>query len=182
MGSHANLEEYLRSLCTVARISIVGDDAAPRVAQLTQKTNQFNLTTRRYTQAEIGRFIADPNYRVISMSVCDKFGDMGLTGVFIARNENDVAVVDSYLLSCRVLGRQLEFAFIEACIAKTEQDFAPASWRAEYRVTRKNEQVADFWDQVGFVRADRDGETFTYVKDVGTQSVDYSSIITVIVE
>ena len=108
-----DLTEYLSSLQTVMHVFEVGNSTKTRVAQLTQKTNQFNLTTRRYSEADIDRFIGNENTAVYAMSVEDRYGDMGITGVFIARREKLSATVDTMLLSCRVLCRQLEFAFAE---------------------------------------------------------------------
>ena len=126
------------------------DAEIARVAQLTQKTNQFNLTTRRYSQAEIAELIANPDAAVLVMWVSDRYGDAGLTGVLIARRTDGVAAIDSLLLSCRVLGRSLECVFLDECMARLERVWPLDQWHAEYLPTAKNAQVADFWDRAGF--------------------------------
>lgn len=149
-NQHANLEDYLASLGQVAAIHAATDGEARRVAQLTQKTNQFNLTTRRYSDHEIANFRASPDARVYTLSAHDRFGSLGLTGVFIAQRRQDTAVVDSLLMSCRALGRQLEFAFVLECMRHIVADWQVQAWEAEYLPSAKNNQVADFWGRLGF--------------------------------
>lgn len=150
-NQHANLEDYLSSLGQVAAIHTATDGEARRVAQLTQKTNQFNLTTRRYSDHEIANFRASPDARVYTLSARDRFGSLGLTGVFIAQRRQDTAVVDSLLMSCRALGRQLEFAFVLECMRHIVADWQVQAWEAEYLPSAKNNQVADFWGGLGFM-------------------------------
>jgi len=148
-----DLEGYLASLQMIAKIHEVTPEEVPRVAQLTQKTNQFNLTTRRYSEADIKRFGADPDHLVFSLSASDRFGDLGLVGVLIVRRDFDDVIVDSCLMSCRALGRGLETTFISAVVEIVRDRWLNvASWRAEYVPTAKNQQVADFWDKWGFER------------------------------
>lgn len=150
-NQHANLEDYLSSLGQVAAIHTATDGEARRVAQLTQKTNQFNLTTRRYSDHEIANFRASPDARVYTLSARDRFGSLGLTGVFIAQRRQDTAVVDSLLMSCRALGRQLELAFVLECMRHIVADWQVQAWEAEYLPSAKNNQVADFWGGLGFM-------------------------------
>jgi len=182
MQSYADLNNYLKSLGTIARIRDVDDEVVARVSQLTQKTNQFNLTTRRYSELEIRGFVSSEDYRVMSMSVTDKFGDMGLTGVFIVRREGSTAVIDSLLLSCRILGRQLEVAFVSECMRLVKEKWGTTSWRAEFRRTRKNDQVSSFWDLQGFDVVSESDESRGYATSDCSPSVDYSNIITVFLE
>ena len=90
----------------------------PRMSQLSQKTNQFNLTTKRYTEGDIKSFIENDNSKVIAFSVTDKFGDSGVTGLCIINfhDETQSVEIDTLLMSCRIIGRNIEYAFIDYII------------------------------------------------------------------
>jgi FkbH-like protein len=173
------LDGYLRSLETVARIGPVGEAEISRAAQLTQKTNQFNLTTRRYSEADIRGFVADADSAVFIMAVSDRFGDMGNTGLFIARRDGASAIIDTFLLSCRILGRRLELAFADQCMRSIEEHWKVCEWRAEYIATRKNRQTEHFWEMVGFRSVGEDSAAKLYISGIGSRIVDYQEIITV---
>ncbi len=177
--SHATVNEYLASLEQVLDIWPAGAEDLARVTQLTQKTNQFNLTTRRYSEGQVEAMMNDASAGVIAMSVRDRYGELGTTGVLIAVREGDSARVDTLLLSCRVLGRKLEFAFVDRCLARLERDWGISEWRAEYLPTRKNGQVADFWERVGFsVDAETDSMT-AYVRPAGRRHDNYSDVMSI---
>ena len=145
-----DLNAYLKSLQIVARIYPGEIPNFSRIAQLTQKTNQFNLTTRRYTEADIQELAQRLDTAIFTLSVEDRFGAMGLTGVFIAHNQSGIGVIDTMLLSCRVLGRDLELALADRCMIALEEKWGITKWEAEYIATRKNTQVAYFWEKLGF--------------------------------
>lgn len=145
-----SIDQYLSSLALVATIHPATPREVARIAQLTQKTNQFNLTTRRYAEGEIARFLSREDHGVFSLTVTDKFGDSGLTGVLIAVRDGSVGRIDSLLLSCRILGRNLETVFLHRCLALLETAWGVKEWRGEYLPTRKNRQVEDFFDRMGF--------------------------------
>lgn len=153
----ASPEAFLASLALTAKIAPVSPGQVARVAQLTQKTNQFNLTTRRYPEAEIARMAADANWAVFAMVAGDRFGDLGLSAVLIARRDGtapDLTVhVDTLLLSCRILGRSLEHAFVVSCFEQLAACWQPRHVTAEYRPTAKNHQVADFWPAFGLAES-----------------------------
>ena len=175
-----NLDDYLASLELKATISPVKNDQIARVAQLTQKTNQFNLTTRRYSEKEITIFANDQRYTIYTLSVMDKYGNSGLTGVLIAKNENGKGVIDTLLLSCRILGRKLEIAFVSYCIKKLEEQWDITQWNAEYIPTKKNEQVIDFWDRLGFTQAKNVTGRKSYFLNKGTLKKEDVSFIEII--
>lgn len=180
-----DITTYLKSLSTETTVARVRDEGLARIAQLTQRTNQFNLTTRRYSETEIREFVDNPDAAVFSMSVSDRYGDMGVTGVMIARRKGSTAVIDTFLLSCRVLGRQLEFAFIDQCMRQIESGWSVDSWEAEYSPTKKNDQVSDFWDRVGLERKKGGtGGTGTqfYSAEIFSRPEDYLNIMNVHVE
>ena len=149
-GDFGSMDDYLRSLETVASIHPARAAELPRIAQLTQKTNQFNVTTRRYSEPEIEALVADPAADVYSLTVRDRYGPLGLVGALIVRRADGVANVDTFLMSCRALGRRLEQTMIEHCLAEVSSNQRLSHWRAEYRPSAKNAQVADFWPRVGF--------------------------------
>jgi FkbH-like protein len=154
-----SVDGYLASLELVATIRSVAPEDVSRIAQLTQKTNQFNLTTRRYSAAQIEAFARDDDSAVFSLSVRDRFGDSGVTGVLIAFREGDIARIDSLLLSCRVLGRNLETVFLDTCLGRLQQRWMAKEWEAEFLPSKKNSQTSDFYDRAGFtpVRSDSTG-------------------------
>lgn len=162
-----SLEEYLESLGLTVRVRRNPAELVPRVAQLTQKTNQFNLTTRRYTEADVARFLADDRYEVFAMSVGDRFGDYGVTGVCIAEVDESAgaAVLDTFLMSCRVIGRRVELAFFDrVLLALRERGVRRV--RARYAPTPKNAQVAAFYDGLGFLEVERSADQTVYEADV----------------
>jgi predicted enzyme involved in methoxymalonyl-ACP biosynthesis len=113
------------------------------------------------------------------MFVSDRFGDMGNTGLLIARRDGASAIIDTFLLSCRILGRRLEFAFADQCMRSIEEHWKVSEWRAEYIATRKNRQTENFWETVGFRSVSEDSAGKLYVSGIGSRTVDYEEIITV---
>ena len=122
----------------------------PRIAQLTQKTNQFNLTTRRYTEGDIQRFTHDADWLVAHFALADIFGDSGLVGVALIRGLTTKTVeIDTLLISCRVIGRKAETAFLCQLLHILKQCDVTYV-RSTYIPTAKNMLVKDFWPQHGF--------------------------------
>lgn len=148
--SFSNFSDYLSSLEMDLMIQSASEITIPRIAQMSQKTNQFNLTTKRYTEADIYAFL-EKGCWVYTISVKDRFGDSGITGLIIIQlnNENRTAEIDSFLLSCRILGKGIEHAFINAMLNKLKGagfEYVNAS----YVRTLKNEQVRSFYENLGF--------------------------------
>jgi FkbH-like protein len=141
-------ESYLRSLETELTIEKLNDCNLPRLAQLTQKTNQFNLTSRRYSETDIRR-IADEGGWVYGLKVKDRFGDNGLTGLIIITLDDKKAVIDTFLLSCRILGRQIEVAFLQYMLVKMKA-LGIRDIEASFIATSKNAQTSDFYSACGF--------------------------------
>jgi FkbH-like protein len=111
--SAPSLEDFYRSLRQeVEIVSVAGGSTLMRVAQLTQKTNQFNVTTRRYSEQQIAEMAGSADWRVYAIRVKDRFGDNGLVGVVITRGAEDVEEIDTFLLSCRVVCRTIETAIL----------------------------------------------------------------------
>ena len=110
--SATSLEDFYYALQQEVEIVPVTAATLTRVAQLTQKTNQFNTTTRRYTEQQIAALAASPDWGVYSIRVKDRFGDNGIVGVIIAHDIGDISELDTFLLSCRVIGRTVETAIL----------------------------------------------------------------------
>jgi FkbH-like protein len=144
-----DLQSYLASLQLTAVVRQAQASDATRVAQLTQKTNQFNLTTRRYSEADIRRLIDSPDHLVMTMRARDRFGDYGLSAVCIVRFEEQTAVIDTLLMSCRVLGRELEFALLRRVVGEAFNRRSRAI-TGEFVPTNRNQQTADFYLRAGF--------------------------------
>ena len=139
----------------------------PRIAQMTQKTNQFNLTTKRYTDADVKGFLAK-GWKIWCISVADRFGDNGITGCIMINGDE----IDTFLLSCRILGKGIEKAFIKKIMALLKES-GMSSVKASYLPTAKNVQVANFYDTCGFkcVAQETDGSK-TYVLDLNDADLE----------
>ncbi|MFN9546078.1 MAG: HAD-IIIC family phosphatase [Cyanobacteriota bacterium] len=144
-----SLADYLTSLQLVAEIRNVDAVDLPRIAQLTQKTNQFNLTSRRYSEADIAAFAADRHTRVYGMRLRDRIDDLGLIGAAILRFSDDEAHIDTFLLSCRALGRGAETALL-AQVTRAARRLGASRIHGAYCPTARNGQVADFYSRHGF--------------------------------
>jgi FkbH-like protein len=120
-----------------------------RIAQLINKTNQFNLTTIRRTADEVDTLARSPAHLVLGMELKDKYGDYGLVGVAILEKNNDTCVIDTFLMSCRILGRDAETAFI-AQIAAAASSLGCTKLEGRYTPTAKNGMTAQLYGQHGF--------------------------------
>ncbi|GAA0294602.1 HAD-IIIC family phosphatase [Kineococcus aurantiacus] len=154
------LEEYLASLDMHAEVSALGPENLARVVQLLGKTNQFNLTTRRHSHADVEAVAADPAWTTFVVRVRDRFADHGIVAVLLARREGDVLDVDSWLMSCRVIGRTLEDEVFAVLVGAAEASGA-RTVRGTYVPTAKNAQVAGLYERLGcrLVGRDEDGTT-----------------------
>jgi FkbH-like protein len=148
LEAHGNIEDYLKSLQLELDIYLNSEDLIPRLAQMTQKTNQFNLTTKRLSEQDIANLIAT-GAKVYAFGVKDKFGDSGITGMAIIIQDGNRADFHSLLLSCRVLGRNLEFAFIYSLIRDMKEQ--GMEWVDGHFIrTPKNAQVENLYETLGF--------------------------------
>jgi FkbH-like protein len=144
-----SLEDYLTGLQMVAEIGTVSDVSIPRVAQLTQKTNQFNVTTRRYSEGEIRAFSESASADVFSVRLRDRISDLGLIGVAIVKYSGCQAEIDSFLLSCRAIGRGVEDALLVHLLNQA-QSRGCTQILATFIPTNKNTPAADFYQRHGF--------------------------------
>ncbi|MHB9074520.1 MAG: HAD-IIIC family phosphatase [Desulfobaccales bacterium] len=149
MTESTDMINYYRSLEMVLEIYVADDFSIPRIVQLTQRTNQFNLTTRRYSESDIKDFASDSDVDMVFLRLKDRFGDSGITGCCILKFVNEVAIIDTFLLSCRILGRGVEDAFLIQMLKRAKKRGSKIVV-GEYCATRKNSQVEHFFEQRGF--------------------------------
>ena len=143
------MDDYLKGLKLWADIHPVADSEIPRVAQLSQKTNQFNVLTNRYTVDEIRQFAHDGNRLIVSVHAGDKFGDQGLVAFVQAVVSGDEATIVDWVMSCRTMNRRLEFAVedrVEGVLVARGVNTLHAKWCR----TQKNSPVSHLFDALGF--------------------------------
>ena len=141
--------EYLDSLQMTAEIDAFKPVYLDRITQLTNKTNQFNLTTRRYTAAEIQKMSLDPAYITLYGKLTDAFGDNGLVSVIVARKDGSTLHIELWLMSCRVLKRDLELAMLDELVTRAHAAGIETIVGYYYR-TPRNSMVADHYRRLGF--------------------------------
>lgn len=150
----SSLEEFVKSLNMVLTITRARKDLIPRIAQLTQKTNQFNFTTKRYSENEIAALLENPDYKIFVGNVKDKFGDNGWVVLLILKIENGAAQIDTFLMSCRVIGRFVENGFISGVINRLgEVDII----KGEYIPNPKNQSIKNKFEELGFTLTSEEG-------------------------
>jgi FkbH-like protein len=152
--SFASVEDFLTSLQMTVQIEPVSDFGFRRAVDLLQKTNQFNLTTRRHGAGHLKTLMADPQCGVFSMRVTDRFGDNGIVGLAIIQKSGETAQIESFLMSCRVIGRTVETAFL-SFLADWARESGTRTLEGEYLPTRKNAPAADFYSRHGFTRIEQ---------------------------
>ncbi|MBR51784.1 MAG: hypothetical protein CMD58_04650 [Gammaproteobacteria bacterium] len=170
LDSKSSLEDYYNSLEIEARVGIMDSSDLPRVAQLTQKTNQFNLTTIRYTEQDIYMLSQSKDSDIVTLKADDKFGAYGLIGVAILRYIEETLEIDSFLLSCRAIGRGLEDVLLEECIkhAKSKEiKFLSGS----FSKTQKNSQVEYFFENHGFDLKTKESSKKSYLCEIDILNV-----------
>jgi len=156
-----NLKEYYLTLEMEVVIEPANDFTIPRIAQLTQKTNQFNLTTRRYTELEIRTFAQSEEHDLICLKLSDRFGDSGITGVCLIRYDSLEAEFDLFLLSCRVLGRGVEEALLAGALELIRAR-GQAVAKGVYIPTQKNKQTEPFYETHGATRDSSENTVFVF--------------------
>ena len=147
-----DMGDYLKSLALTMTVYENEAAQAGRMSQLTQKTNQFNLTTRRYSEAQVSQLVGSDDDTVFTFTISDRFGELGITGLAIVGidpSDPTLADIDSFLLSCRALGRGAEKKFL-AHVLRTLSERGVVAVTACYVATSKNAQTVSFFDDAGF--------------------------------
>lgn len=171
MESSLNLDDYIAKLEMVADIHRMRDTELERVVQLINKTNQFNVTTRRYTQAEVEEIAADPNNAIYVVYSSDKYGDSGLISVIILIGSEVDVRIDTFLMSCRVMGRKLEDVILNELAAKYQRKMI-----GEFIPTAKNAPVRELFDRLGFSQVSDDNGHKVYELDgTGYEKKEFGS-------
>jgi FkbH-like protein len=156
LGASENMDEFLRGLGMSVVFGPVRPVDLSRVTQLINKTNQFNPTTRRYSAEEMEAIAASPESISLRFRLLDKFGDNGLISVLILRPDAaqpGVMEIDTWVMSCRVFGRELEFEAMNIAV-EAARSRGVRSFRASYVPTKKNGVISDLYPRLGFTRAD----------------------------
>ncbi|MFZ5632078.1 MAG: HAD-IIIC family phosphatase [Bacillota bacterium] len=146
---HLSLDGYYRYLEMEVEVNPADSYSIPRIAQLCQRTNQFNLTTKRYTEADIAAFATSDEYSVIHVQVRDRFGDIGIVGSAVLKFSGGICYIDSFMLSCRVIGRGVEDVLLKNC-ERLARKRSCTRMVGMYIPTGKNVIAAEFYDQRGF--------------------------------
>ncbi len=156
-----DLGDYLASLEMVVRFAPFDSKGRQRIVQLINKTNQFNLTTRRYTEVEVRAMETDKNVFTLQARLADKFGDLGMIGIIICRSVDEFTWdIDTWLMSCRVLGRQVEQAMLDKVAAEAKRR-GIRRLVGTYAPTAKNAIVSEHYKQLGFQQIESSGENVT---------------------
>jgi len=144
-----SIDEWLRSLGITVVAATIGPSSAVRATQLLNKTNQLNLATRRLSESEFVAWAAHPDRRLITISVADRLGEAGLTGLLSLEFDHDVAHIVDFVLSCRVMGRKVEETMVHIAVAAAIERGA-TTVLAKYVPTAKNKPCLSFWQRSGF--------------------------------
>ena len=149
-----NYEDYLKSLAMISEIKPFDDLNRLRITQLINKTNQFNLTTKRYTEEQVKEFEEDEGTITLQARLSDKFGEHGIVSLLIARIDQNILYIDTFLMSCRVLKRDLEFFMINH-LFELAQTYNIETICGEYIATKKNTMVKDLYKKIGFEKFEK---------------------------
>ncbi|MFX1511638.1 MAG: HAD-IIIC family phosphatase [Promethearchaeota archaeon] len=173
-----SLNDYLASLQIKIKIALITNESLQRTFMLIGKTNQFNLTTRRRTLPEIQELMENPNFRLFGLWATDKFGDEGQIGICIIEIKNSSWYIDTFLLSCRVLGRGIEQAFL-ATVASYASTHGASKIIGEYFPTKKNKQTETFYLKTGFDLAEKSEKHTSWFLEIPEQLFEPPAWITI---
>jgi FkbH-like protein len=149
LGEASNLQDYLNSLEMIADICPFDALGRARIAQLINKTNQFNLTTVRHSEAEVASMESDPTVVGLQIRLRDRFGDNGMVSIVICDRRGDEWIIDSWLMSCRVLNRRLEHAVLDTLVALAKAHGA-VGLVGVYAKSERNQMVSEHYKGLGF--------------------------------
>ena len=153
MHNAVSMEDFLKRLKMTMAIHLMRAEEEKRVVQLINKTNQFNVTTKRYSQEEVHALAMGKGSDILTVHMADKYGDQGLVAVLIIKYAGMVAEIDTFLMSCRVMGRKVEFEMM-AQVKNLLQAKGIQTVRATYIKTEKNAPVENLYDKLGFTVLD----------------------------
>lgn len=162
----ASVEDFLLSLQMTAEVEPLNKGNLARVVQLLHKTNQFNVTTKRHSEQFVAGLMGSPDWLVYVVRLKDKFGDNGIVLVALIQLIEDLALIDSFLMSCRVIGRSLEHAVISR-ISEELETRGVTTLIGEYLPTAKNKLVESLFSDLGFVLIEKDDTKARYSLPTG---------------
>ncbi len=183
-NTYASIDDYLASLQIELKIDKDNLSNIQRLSQLTQKTNQFNLTTIRYTENQITQLVNSEKSYVYAVFVKDKFGDSGLTGLCIVKQDYKEKLnvnIDTFLMSCRIIGRNIEYAIIDVIIKNMVQ-MGYTKISASYIRSDKNIQADSFYESIGFDLIKHEDGIKNYTLNIDENYINRNSFINVIKE
>jgi FkbH-like protein len=158
---YTDLDSFYRSLDMEITIFPSDKFTIPRVSQLSQRTNQFNLTTKRYSEDEIKNMTFSDDFIVLCLKMNDKFGDLGIVGVCIVKLKTSEALIDTFFMSCRIINRGVETAFLKSALNRIFEK-GITSVKASFIKTKKNILVESFYDSMGFDLTQKTAEYTEY--------------------
>ena len=153
---HTDILSFLQSLEIVVQIRLGSSATLARLVQLSARTNQFNLTTLRYSEAELASLLSSPEHIVLELEARDRFGVQGITGLCVVSLTEARLSIDAFMLSCRVLGRKIEQGFLSQAITVARARFGRLPVLGRFIATPKNEQTRFFFKDAGFEVVDSD--------------------------
>lgn len=165
MEGSRDLGQFLLSLDMLIRFAPFQAQGRKRITQLINKTNQFNLTTRRYTETQVAEIEASTAHYSLQVNLADRFGDNGMICAIICQRRDDEWEIDSWLMSCRVLNRKVEEAICNR-IARDAKDAGATRLIGLYRPTPRNNIVAKLFEQLGFSRSDSPDDAQRWLLDL----------------
>ena len=163
------MDEFLRSLEMKMTITPFDKIGRKRITQLINKTNQFNLTTRRYKEAEVEKFETDPQYITLQVRLADRFGDNGMVSVIICRQEGIIWEIDTWLMSCRVIKRRAEDAICDELVSLAKAS-GITLLRGLYIPNERNALVSHHYENLGFRRSADSGGAEIWEMDITSYS------------
>ena len=145
-----DFNEFLKQMNIEVEVKKADSFSIPRISQLTLKTNQFNLTTKRYQEEDVSKFSSSDDKIVECIQVSDKFGDNGITGTYIIEKKNNEEwIIDTFLLSCRIIGRGIEEIMINQIIENAKSSGVKRI-KGKFIPTAKNKPAENFYEKLGF--------------------------------
>ncbi|MGB7439935.1 MAG: HAD-IIIC family phosphatase, partial [Coleofasciculaceae cyanobacterium] len=171
-----DLKSYLESLGTEITIRQATEDDLPRVHQLFTKTNQFNLTTIRYSVGDVEQFFRSDNYDLTVISAQDRFGELGIIALYLLQLDDNLVKIDSFIMSCRAMGRGVETAIVNQIKSQYLTSKTDITMSASYLPTAKNKPVKSFLEEQGFevVEEDSTGKKSYTLEAINAQLLDCS--------
>ncbi len=159
LKSFKNYADFLMSLNLTIAVKEADSFTIPRISQMSLRTNQFNMTMKRYSEADITKIVQNPEYKIYWMTVKDKFGDYGIAGACIVQIDKKQAIVDSFFMSCRVLGKEIENAFICKVMSNLKQN-GVETIKTFTIPTNENKAFLDFYIKTGFTKKGKNNFEF----------------------